>query len=199
MLWFSVVVSGLNPRQRGHPYPAEARMNGLIMMNFTIDQSLCKHISISKITTYIKQFYLLSTGEYEDQTDKASGRRVAVWKAAQRTWGPVPCQLRGDKGASARRAATAARATRHSPRSLRFRTSSKGRSVLHCRWHHFSHISTQRRMVFRRMQRNQRTIPCQLCSNELIIYYFCCFKARIPYLFLTSYLIWLLGMIHERI
>lgn len=125
--------------------------------------------------------FLLSTDKYEDQTYKASGRWMVLWKAAQRTGGRIPRQLRGDKVASARGAAAVTRATGHSPRSLRLRTSPKGRSVLHSRWHHFSHISTQRRVVFWWMQRSQRTIPCQLCSIKLILYYFYWFEASIHY------------------
>lgn len=84
---------------------------------------------------------------------------MAVRQFEERRSGPVPFQLRGDQGAAAERVGAAAPAHRRRRRALRLRARATRRPALLHRRHHPSQIHNQRRVVFRRVQRTERTIP----------------------------------------
>lgn len=98
-------------------------------------------------------------GQLEDKADSASGPRMAVWQFEEWRPGSVSFQLRGDQDTAAERERAAAAADRRRHGAVRLRSRAARRPELPHRRHHTGQVQDQRRVVLRRMQRPQRTIP----------------------------------------
>lgn len=82
--------------------------------------------------------------------------------------GCLPVQLRGNQSAVAERKSTLSDYHRDCRGFVRFRARPPRRPEVHHRGHDLSAVQAERRVVLRRVQREERTVPSQLRSNELV-------------------------------